>query len=254
MTEQHPDAAAVQAAEPDEAGIYLRGVRVERGGKTILKELSLDLTERRIAVVGRNGSGKSTLARVIKGLIRPDAGSVRLFGRDPAKRDFGSLSVAGFLFQNSDHQILCPSVLEEIAFGLNENGVPPKEAEKTALALMERHGIAAWRDRAVATLSEGQRRLVCLLAVLVMQPKVLLLDEPFTGLDIPTRLGLEGFIAGLPQQVVMISHDAEAVAAFDRVLWFDEGRLRADGPPKRILPDFLDAMHGTSKEKTAWSA
>lgn len=254
MNEQHRDAGADRTAEPDEAGIHLRSVRVERGGKTILQDLSLDLTERRIAVVGRNGSGKSTLARVIKGLIRPDAGSVRLYGRDPAKRDFGSLSVAGFLFQNSDHQILCPSVLEEIAFGLNENGVETREAEETALALMERHGIAAWRDRAVATLSEGQRRLVCLLAVLVMQPKVLLLDEPFTGLDIPTRLGLEDFIASLPQQAMMISHDAETVAAFDRVLWIDEGRLRADGPPKRVLPDFLDAMHGLGKERAAWSA
>jgi biotin transport system ATP-binding protein len=246
-------AAPPQAMTGDD-GIHLRGVRVERGGRAILDDVSLDLTERRIAVVGRNGSGKSTLARVIKGLIRPDAGTVRLYGRDPAKRDFGSLSVAGFLFQNSDHQILCPSVLEEIAFGLTENGVDSRQAEETALALMERHGIAGWRDRAVATLSEGQRRLVCLLAVLVMQPKAILLDEPFTGLDIPTRIGLEDFIAGLPQQVVMISHDAEAVSEFDRALWIDEGRVRADGPPKTLLPAFLEAMQGAGKQRAAWSA
>lgn len=237
-----------------EDGIHLCDLRVERGGRAILSGISLDLTEARIAVVGRNGSGKSTLARAIKGLIRPDGGTVRLYGRDPAKRDFGSLSVAGFLFQNSDHQILCPTVLEEIAFGLNENGVAAKEAEETALALMERHGVATWRDRAVATLSEGQRRLVCLLAVLVMQPRVVLLDEPYTGLDIPTRVSLEEFIAELPQQVVMISHDANAIAAYDRVLWIDEGRLRADGPPGRILPAFLEAMHGAGKERRAWSA
>ncbi|MEX0922434.1 MAG: ABC transporter ATP-binding protein [Rhodovibrionaceae bacterium] len=234
--------------------IRLAGVGVQRGGRAILDSVSLEMSERRIALVGRNGSGKSTLARVIKGLIRPDSGEVRLYGLDPAKRDFGSLSVAGFLFQNSDHQILCPSVLEEIAFGLGENGFETAEAEGAALELMQRHGIAGWRDRAVATLSEGQRRLVCLLAVLVMQPRVLLLDEPYTGLDIPTRRRLERFIAELPQQIVMISHDPEMLADFDRVLWIDAGRVRADGPPREILGGFLEAMRREGEEGAAWSA
>ncbi|MDX5362262.1 MAG: energy-coupling factor ABC transporter ATP-binding protein [Alphaproteobacteria bacterium] len=235
-------------------GIHLTDVSVVRGGRAILDGISLGVTERRVALVGRNGSGKSTLARVIKGLIRPDAGTVRLYGIDPAKRDFGSLSVAGFLFQNSDHQILCPTVLEEIAFGLTENGVPQAEAERTTLALMEAHGIADWRDRAVSTLSEGQRRLVCLLAVLVMEPRVLLLDEPYTGLDIPTRIRLDGFIAQLPQQTIMISHDPDTVETFDRVLWIDAGRVRADGVPADVLPAFLAAMQAEGQADSAWSA
>ncbi len=235
-------------------GIHLRDVSLRRGHRTILDAISLDLTERRIAIVGRNGSGKSTLARVIKGLIKPDHGTVELYGIDPSKRDFGSLSVAGFLFQNSDHQILCPSVLEEISFGLTENGVAPRDAEADSLALMESHGIAAWRDRAVATLSEGQRRLVCLLAVLVMRPRVILLDEPYTGLDIPTRLRLERFIAPLPQQIVMISHDPDMLAAFERVLWIDDGRLRDDGPPARVLPAFFETMQAEGRDSATWSA
>lgn len=235
-------------------GIHLTGVGVQRSGRAILESVSLELTERRVALVGRNGSGKSTLARVIKGLIRPDTGKVRLYGLDPAKRDFGSLSVAGFLFQNSDHQILCPSVLEEIAFGLGENGFETAEAERAALELMQRHGIAEWRDRAVATLSEGQRRLICLLAVLVMQPRVLLLDEPYTGLDIPTRRRLERFISELPQQIVMISHDPEMLADFDRVVWIDEGQVRADGTPREVLSGFLEAMRRAGEEGPTWSA
>ncbi|MFC4350821.1 energy-coupling factor ABC transporter ATP-binding protein [Fodinicurvata halophila] len=232
--------------------IELEGVSVLREGRTILGDIDLTIPQSRVALIGRNGSGKSTLGRVMKGLIRPDVGRVRVHGLDPAQRSFEALSVAGFLFQNSDHQILCPSVLEEIGFGLRENGWSRQEAEAHSLELMARHGIEAWRDRAVASLSEGQRRLVCLLAVLVMAPRVLILDEPFTGLDIPTRLRLVAFIRELPQQVVMISHEPESLKDFERVLWLEEGRLQADGRPTEVMPEFLAVMHRGSEVAASW--
>lgn len=232
--------------------IELEGVSVLRGGRTILEGIDLRIPQPRVALIGRNGSGKSTLGRVIKGLIRPDTGRVRVHGLDPAQRSFEALSVAGFLFQNSDHQILCPSVLEEISFGLRENGWSHQEAERHSLELMARHGVEAWRDRAVASLSEGQRRLVCLLAVLVMTPRVLILDEPFTGLDIPTRLRLVAFIRELPQQVVMISHEPDSLKDFQRVLWLEEGRLQADGGPAEVMPEFLSVMHRGSEMAASW--
>ncbi len=230
-------------------GIELNGVGLHRAGAPVLRDISLHLTEHRIALVGRNGSGKSTLARLIKGLLRPDTGTIRTYGLNPAQRTRAALSVAGFLFQNSDHQILCPTVGEEIAFGPAEAGAPNPMAE--ARALMAAHGIAAWEDRAVSTLSEGQRRLVCLLAVLVMAPRVVLLDEPFAGLDIPTRLRLERFIATLPQQVILISHDPEMLMAQDRVIWLEAGAVAADGPPGDVLPAFSAAMRAAADADAA---
>lgn len=190
-----------------EESIVLERVTLRRGGRVALDDLSLRVTERRVAIVGRNGSGKSTLARLVKGLLTPESGRVAVFGRDPAKRDRRAIADVGFLFQNSDHQILCPTVVEEIAFGPVELGVPRAEAATRARAILDQNGIADWAERPVAALSEGQRRLVCLLAVLVSKPRLLVLDEPFAGLDIPTRLRLQRFIAGLPQQVLLISHE-----------------------------------------------
>ncbi|GAA0600290.1 ABC transporter ATP-binding protein [Caenispirillum bisanense] len=224
-------------------GVELTDVTVRRGGQVALAAVSLALGERRIGLVGRNGSGKSTLARLVKGLLKPDAGCVRVHGLDPAARSREAVACVGFLFQNSDHQILCPTVVEEIAFGLVEFGTPRREAEDRARALLADHAVADWAARPVAALSEGQRRLVCLLAVLVMGPRLLVLDEPYAGLDIPTRLRLARFIAGLPQQVMLIGHAAEDFAGFDRILWLEAGRVERDGPPETVLPAFLAAMH-----------
>ncbi|MCR9219788.1 MAG: energy-coupling factor ABC transporter ATP-binding protein [Alphaproteobacteria bacterium] len=232
-------------------GAHLDGVTVRLGGRPVLRDLSLTLTERRICLVGRNGSGKSTVARVVKGLIVPETGRVRVHGMNPAERSAEAVAAVGFLFQNSDHQILCPTVLEEIAFGPLEGGLARAEAEERALALMRLHGVAGWRDRPVAALSEGQRRLVCLLAVLVMEPKLLVLDEPYTGLDIPTRVRLARFVAGLPQRILAVSHDPETIETADRVLWLEEGAVRADGPPATVLPAYLDAMQRAGAQEEA---
>lgn len=235
----------------DQTGILLSDVTVRRGGRTALDAVSVALAEQRIGLVGRNGSGKSTLARVVKGLLKPDAGQVRVHGLDPAARTRESVGCVGFLFQNSDHQILCPTVAEEIAFGLVEFGTPRSQADDRARALLAEHGVAEWAARPVAALSEGQRRLVCLFAVLVMAPRVLVLDEPYAGLDIPTRLRLARFIAGLPQQVLVIGHDAEDFAGFDRILWLEAGRIEQDGPPAAVLPAFVAAMHRLAADPDA---
>lgn len=224
-------------------GIVLDGITLRRGGRLALDGVSLTLREHRVGLVGRNGSGKSSLVRVIKGLLKPDTGRVRVFGLDPAKRDRDSIAAIGFLFQNSDHQILCPTVGEEIAFGLEEAGLPRTEAAARAKDALAAHGIADWADRPVSALSEGQRRLVCLIAILVMEPRLIILDEPYAGLDIPTRLRLARFIAGLPQQVLLIGHAPDSFLGFDRVVWLEAGKVAQDGTPDAIMPAFTQAMH-----------
>ena len=222
--------------------LRLRAVTLARAGRTVLDGLELDADVRRLGVVGRNGSGKSTLARVIAGLMEPDAGTVRLDGIDPARDRKAALGAVGILFQNPDHQIIFPTVVEEMAFGLAQQGRRKRAAETEARDWLARFGRAHWADVAVATLSQGQKHLVCLMAVLAMRPRLLVLDEPFAGLDLPTRMQLGRALDRHEGGVVHISHEPEDLAACDRVLWLDAGRIRAEGARAAVLPAYLAEM------------
>lgn len=223
-------------------GIRLEQVGVDLAGKRVLSGLSLTLTEARIGIIGRNGSGKSTLLRLMAGLIAPSVGHVTVDGIDPAKDRKAMLSALGILFQNPDHQILFPTVIEELAFGLTQQGQPKAHAEKTARAALAAEGRDHWADASTHTLSQGQRQYLCLLAVLLMGPRTILLDEPFAGLDLPTHARMQRRLTALPQRLITISHDPSAVASCDRVIWLEAGCVQADGPPAAVLPAFSAAM------------
>lgn len=223
--------------------IELSALTLTRDARKVINALSLTLTERRIGIVGRNGSGKSTLLRLIAGLQAPDEGTVRVQGVDVMRERKATIRTLGILFQNPDHQIIFPTVEEEIAFGLTQLGTPRPEARARAQAVLAAHGRSEWAARATQTLSQGQRHYLCLMAVLAMEPAVILLDEPFTGLDIPTTMQLNRALDGLAQQVVLVTHDPSLLTRFDRVLWLDEGGLRADGAADDVLPRFTAAMH-----------
>jgi biotin transport system ATP-binding protein len=221
-------------------GLHLTDAGFAVAGRPILHPLTLSLTERRIGIVGRNGSGKTTLLRLIAGLVAPTAGRVRVDGIDPAGDRKGLIARLGILFQNPDHQILFPTVAEEVAFGLAQLDHPDPKA--AAAATLAAHGRAHWAGAATHTLSQGQRHYLCLMAVLAMQPATLLLDEPFAGLDLPTQARLVAALAALPQRTVVISHDPAHLAGADRVLWLEGGRLAMDGPPGTVIPAYLAAM------------
>lgn len=228
------------AGAQGESGIVLRGASFAIRGTTILSDLTLTLTEPRIGILGRNGSGKTTLLRLMAGLISPGSGTVRVEGIDPARDRKAMLTHLGILFQNPDQQILFPTVAEELAFGLRQQG--HSDAEARARAALAAEGRADWADRPVSTLSQGQRQWLCLLAVLLMKPGTILLDEPFAALDLPTAARLSRRLAALPQRLITISHAPAAVAGYDRILWLEAGRLRADGPPAAVLPAFTAEM------------
>lgn len=223
-------------------GIALTSASVRLGGRFVLDGLNLRLPEARIGVLGRNGSGKTTLLRLIAGLIAPDSGTVRVDGADPFRDRKAALSALGILFQNPDHQILFPTVEEELAFGLAQQGLSQADALARARSVLAFEGRGHWAEAPVSTLSQGQRHYLCLLSVLLMQPRTILLDEPLAGLDLPTQARLARRFAALPQRLVTITHDPTVLQDADRVLWLEAGRVVADGPPAEVLPAFTAEM------------
>lgn len=225
-----------------DAGITLSGVHYGVQGKAILHGLDLSLHEARIGIIGRNGSGKTTLLRVMAGLLMPTTGAVRVAGLDPATDRKAMLGAIGILFQNPDHQIIFPTVAEELAFGLRQQGQSAGAAAARVEALLAAEGRSHWAGVPVSTLSQGQKQWLCLMAVLLMAPGTILLDEPFAALDLPTQARLARRLADLPQRIITISHDPAAVAGADRVIWLEGGRLIDAGAPEAVLPRFRAEM------------
>jgi biotin transport system ATP-binding protein len=133
-------------------------------------------------------------------------------------------------------------VAEELAFGLRQQGQTQAQADAAVTDLLASEARSHWANAPTHTLSQGQRHYLCLLAILLMRPATLLLDEPFAGLDLPTQLRLARRLHALPQRLITISHDPAAVATADRVIWLDQGRIRADGPPAPVLDAFTAEM------------
>ena len=223
-------------------GIEIAAASVRLGGRLVLDGLTLRLSEGRIGILGRNGSGKTTLLRLIAGLVAADAVTVRVDGADPFADRRAALAALGILFQNPDHQILFPTVEEELAFGLVQQGLSAATAAERVTGLLAAEGRAHWAKAPVSTLSQGQRHYLCLLSVLLMSPRTILLDEPLAGLDLPTQARLARRFADLPQRLVTITHDPAVLAGSDRVLWLEEGRIVADGPPGEVVPAFIAEM------------
>ena len=228
--------------DPTRFLIDANGLSYAPGGVPVLRGVTLRAEDRRIGIVGRNGSGKTSFARVLAGLVAPDEGRVHIAGIDVLKDRRAALGVVGILFQNPDHQIIFPTVSEEIAFGLRQMGQSRVQIADGVARILARFGKTHWQDAAIHQLSQGQRQLVCLMAVLAMRPRVILLDEPFAGLDIPTTRQLERMLAGLDVSILHITHDPAALAAYDRVLWIEAGEVAKDGPASVVLRAFARRM------------
>lgn len=225
-----------------DATFALQNVCVMQDNKTILHDVTVQTDARRIGIVGRNGSGKTSLARVLSGLIEVTSGYVEIGGIDPAKNRKAAINTVGILFQNPDHQIIFPTVEEEIAFGLLQQGHSKQDVADSVVQTLTDFDRAHWAKAAVHQLSQGQKQLVCLMAVLAMRPKVIILDEPFSGLDVPTKMQLSRAFSRIESAIIHISHDPEHLETYDRVLWIDEGTVRMEGTATDVLPVFVAEM------------
>ena len=222
--------------------IQFENVSLSLNARKLLNGVSLDIQEQRVGVIGRNGSGKTSFARLLCGLLAPSSGRVQVNGNDLFKHRAAALKTVGILFQNPDHQIIFPTVLEELSFGLTQQGQRKAEAMQNATKILQQFDRLDWAERTIATLSQGQRHLVCLLSVLAMAPPLLVLDEPFAGLDLPTKTYLQNLLYGLDQSVLHITHDLQALGEYERVIWLEKGQVAGDGLPKDIIPAFENAM------------
>ncbi|NEM90955.1 energy-coupling factor ABC transporter ATP-binding protein [Galbitalea soli] len=217
-------------------GISAREVGVEFDGRVALRGVSVELTERRIAVIGSNGSGKSTFARLLNGLVAPTTGSLTVHGLDPAHQARELRRRVGFIFSNPDAQIIMPTVAEDVAYSLRGRGLARDEVRDRVTAILERFGLAAHADAPAHALSSGQKQLLALSAVLITEPALLVADEPTALLDARnTRRIAAALLDELPQQLVLVTHDLRLAARCDVALWFDDGRLIAQGSPAELL-------------------
>ena len=162
-----------------------------------------------IGLIGPNGCGKTTLLHLIIGLLRPQAGSIKVLGQEVTKeKDFVDVrQKVGLLFQHADDQLFCPTVLEDVAFGPLNQGKSPDEARGIARETMARLGLQGFEDRVTYKLSGGEKKLVSLATVLAMEPRLLLLDEPTAGLDETTKHRLVHILNDLDIAYMIVSHE-----------------------------------------------
>jgi len=192
---------------------------------------SLDFTlypGEKVGLLGPNGSGKTTFLHILMGLIAPLAGTIEILGRlRRHPRDFRDLpGQIGLLFQDSDDQLFCPTVAEDVAFGPFNQGKSAHEVRQIVRQTLAKLGLAGWETRITYRLSGGEKRLVALATVLAMEPQVLLLDEPTAGLDENAYLRVEVILSELSQAMIIVSHDQAFLRRLcDRVLLLTHGTL-----------------------------
>jgi cobalt/nickel transport system ATP-binding protein len=185
----------------------------------------------RMGLMGPNGSGKTTLFHIIMGLLKPSSGSMEIFGK-PVRNghDFREVRQRiGLLFQDADDQLFSPTVLEDVAFGPLNLGKSQEEAKAIALKTLQSLGLAGFEERITYKLSGGEKRLVSLATVLAMEPEVLLLDEPTTGLDEATEKRLVDILQGLNLSYILVSHNMDfLMKTTDFITYIARGKISLD--------------------------
>ncbi len=222
--------------------VRFAGVHLTYGERAVLEDVTLDLTEPRIGIVGANGSGKSSLVRTINGLVRPTAGRVTVDGLDVARHTRAVRSRVGFLFPDAEHQIVMPTVREDLEFSLRGRRLPTDERAARIQAALDRYRLAEHADHPCYLLSGGQKQLLALAAVMLVEPALLVADEPTTLLDLRNMRMIAEELAALPQQLIMVTHHTELLAGFDRVVVLDGGRIVADDTPAAAVAAYARRM------------
>ena len=220
--------------------LSVRDLTLAIEGKELLHSVSFDAEEGTITVIaGRNGSGKSLLLKCLKGLEKPQAGSITLDGRELKGRK-ERMAAFGLVFQDPSLQAVGSTVEKDIAFGPENMGLPRERIREIVDSMCHRFSLDRIRKERPEVLSGGEKRRLAIAGVLAMDAKVLLLDEPFANLDYPSTLMMIETLIELResgQTVIIVSHEAEKFLRHtDRTIIMADGRIAADGSSRDVMP------------------
>lgn len=193
-----------------------------------------------MALVGANGAGKTTLTKHFNALLKPTSGEVWVSGKNTKEHTTAELArVVGYVFQNPDHQIFESSVEREIAYGLKNISLGENEITERTDEVLQLTGLQSFRQVHPLTLGKGQRQLLTVASILALQPEILVIDEPTTGLDWAEAQKVMAVVKNLHEQgttIIMITHDMETVAEYaERVVVLHHGQILLDGSPKKVF-------------------
>ncbi len=209
----------------------------------ILSDVNLTINRGEIlACIGQNGSGKTTLVKHFNGLLRPQKGEIIVDGEYVKDKSVAEMArKVGYVFQNPDHQIFADTVFEEVEFGLKNLNVPEEERNERVSRVLEQTNLYRYREVHPVSLSGGEKQRLAIASVLVMNPEILILDEPTTGLDLKSSQSIITLVKELHSQnhtVILVTHDMNLVAEMaNRIIILREGRIVADGLPRSIFSD-----------------
>lgn len=210
--------------------------------RILLDDISLELTQQRIVVIGANGSGKSTLLRLLNGLRLPTSGTVTVDGHDTAKDGKQVRKLVGFIFTDPLSQLLMSTPIEDIELSLRSVIKSKPERLARAQELLDARGIGGVAHQSIYDLSGGERQLVALTSVLAVSPTVVVADEPTTLLDLRNKQALRGVFEQLKQQLIFSTHDLDFALLAERALVVEDGRIVADDDPAAAVAYYKARM------------
>ncbi|MGY5747882.1 ABC transporter ATP-binding protein [Vibrio antiquarius] len=225
------------------------------GEKNALEDVSFDVKRGEfVSVLGKNGSGKSTITKLVMGVIEPDQGSMILNGQDLNELTiFERSQKVGVVMQHPNHMISHHMIFDEVAFGLRNRGVEEKQVEAKVLEVLELCGLSKYRHWPIEALSYGQKKRVTIASILVLEPELLILDEPTAGQDYRNYTSMLSFIEKLNRElgvtVMIISHDMHLVLEYtSRSIVIADSKLVADAPMTQVFssPELLDQANLTT--------
>ena len=234
-------AEPVEAQESSNTVLSFQNVSFSYNETANVKNLNVNIHKGDFtAIIGSNGAGKSTFSKLCNGLLKPSAGDVLVLDKNTKKEKVSNLAKhIGFLFQNPDRQICCGTVREEIAFSLRNNKVPEAEIKTRVENTIKEFGFNP--DTEPFNMSRGQRQRLCLACLIALNPEILILDEPTTGLDYRECMEVMDKIRQLNENgttVIMVCHDMEVVLDFaKKIIVMNRGEILGEGPARKVLND-----------------